>query len=71
MHAYATLLVTEHLNDLLREAADERRRRLLGSPDRSDRPRFGLARRLGALARRLRDAFRRGGRAAPRRPAMA
>ena len=65
MHAVATLLVTQHLQDLLREAEDERRRTLVRGAGQSGWS--TLSGRLAGLLRRLTGSVRRGSNAA--RPA--
>lgn len=51
MHAFATLLVAQHLQDLLREAEAERRRTLVRGARRSAWSAFSG--RLAGLLRRL------------------
>lgn len=72
MHAVAVLLVAEHMNDLLREAAAERRRSLVRSSRRPGRSAFfgglaGLLRRLTGGSRGRSTA----GRSTDPRPATA
>ena len=53
MNAIAALLAAEHLNDLLREAENERRSKLVRSVRPTDGgPRFGPVRRALASLRR-------------------
>ena len=54
MHAIAALLAAEHFNDLIREAQEERLRRLANSarPHRPPRT-FGVGRRVFSGVRRL------------------
>ena len=64
MNALSALLVTDHLNDLLKEAAEERRRALARTGDGSStsgtpRPRRS-AERLLSIARHLRRLARPG-----------
>jgi len=62
VHAVATLLVAEHLNDLLREAEAQRRSALVRSAGRpARRPSFG---RVAGLLRRLTGSGRSGSPAA-------
>jgi len=65
VHAVATLLVAQHLQDLLREAEDERRRTLVRGARRSAWSAFSG--RLAGFLRRLAGSVRRGSNAA--RPA--
>jgi hypothetical protein len=65
VHAVAALLVTQHLQDLLREAEDERRRTLVRGARRSAWVSFSG--RLAGLLHRLTGSGRRGSNAA--RPA--
>ena len=65
MHAVATLLVAQHLQDLLREAEEERRRALVRGTRRSAWSAFSG--RLAGPLRRLTGSVRRGPNAA--RPA--
>jgi hypothetical protein len=72
VHAVATLLVAQHLQDLLREAEDERRRTLVRGAGHSTWSAFSG--RLAGLLRRLIGSVRRGSKAARRagsRPATA
>ena len=62
MHAFATLLVAQHLQDLLREAEDERRLALVRGTRRSAWSAF--SERLAGLLRRLAGVGRRGSTAA-------
>ena len=54
MHPYAALIAAGHLQDLMREAEEERRRQLVRSvsPRRPSRT-LGFARRVADLVRRL------------------